>query len=168
MSEVAARCPHCGARQSLTAGPAPTMSRDEARALLTMDAINRPAGPPETGIGSFGALFLPHPRTRGLARLAEVVLMVLGLPLIAGSMISMAISRRATRTRRHAMSEGGKLGTAIISGGSIAWLLLDLARVTTRTELVVLAIGAGALVVRHLIRRRATDDPGDRLARLER
>jgi len=96
-------CPHCAARRALTERP--KLSGDEIRALLATDATTR-----ETGSrGLIQALILPHPATRGAARVAEIALTVIALPLVVGAAITLALSRRARLT----VSAGGELPAAL-------------------------------------------------------
>jgi len=124
MSAVAARCPHCGTVQSRAAAVVSAASRSarpldatppvlkevstaEARAILAIAAardgrIDESDDEP----GLFAALLLPHPRSAGLARGAEIVLTVIAAPLIACSMIGAFFAWRAVRHADRAMERG--------------------------------------------------------------
>ena len=125
MSAVAARCPHCGTVQSRAAAvvsaassrsarapdAAPPVLKEvstaEARAILAIAAardgrIDESDDEP----GLFAALLLPHPRSAGLARGAEIVLTVIAAPLIACSMIGAFFAWRAVRHADRAMERG--------------------------------------------------------------
>src|SRR5215468_4161777 len=103
MNDGLAVCPHCGARRAVTERP--KLSGDEIRALLATDRSARDAEPR----GLIQTLVLPHPATRGAARVAEVALTVLGLPLVISGALALALTRRARRT----VASSGELPAAL-------------------------------------------------------
>ncbi|HEX3762318.1 MAG TPA: hypothetical protein VHW23_26640 [Kofleriaceae bacterium] len=103
MNDGLAVCPHCGARRALAERP--KLSGDEIRALLATDSTTREAG----SRGLLQTLILPHPATRGAARAAELVLTLVGLPLVVSAAIALALSRRARLTA----PSGGELPAAL-------------------------------------------------------
>jgi DNA-directed RNA polymerase subunit RPC12/RpoP len=84
-------CPHCGARRVLTERP--KLSGDEIRALLVVSS-----GGHDAPRGLLQTLVLPHPETHGAARLAELVLTVLVLPLVLCCAIAIGLTRRKRLT----------------------------------------------------------------------
>jgi DNA-directed RNA polymerase subunit RPC12/RpoP len=131
-------CPHCGARRALTERP--RLSGDEIRALLATDQTVR-AGEPR---GLIQTLILPHPATRGVARLAEVALTVVGLPLVISGAVSLGLTRRARLTA----ASGGELPAALLMTvfGGAGLLGLPVA---------VVGASLAAVWLRALIRSRA-------------
>lgn len=103
MNDGLAVCPHCGARRAVTERP--KLSGDEIRALLATDRSARDAEPR----GLIQTLVLPHPATRGAARLAEIALTLLGLPLVISGAAAIALTRRARLTA----APGGELPAAL-------------------------------------------------------
>jgi DNA-directed RNA polymerase subunit RPC12/RpoP len=103
MNDGLAVCPHCGKRRALTERP--KLSGDEIRALLATDKSTRERAPR----GLIQALVLPHPATRGAARLAEIALTLVGLPVVVSAAAALALTRRA----RLAAASGGELTAAL-------------------------------------------------------
>ena len=93
MNDGLAVCPHCGVRRALTERP--KLSNEEIRALIVTDPVARSAQPAR---GMIQALVLPHPATSGGARIAEIVLTVIGLPLVVSGAIAVGLKRRARLT----------------------------------------------------------------------
>jgi DNA-directed RNA polymerase subunit RPC12/RpoP len=116
MNDGLAVCPHCGGRRALTERP--KLSGDEIRALLATDRSSRDREPR----GLVPTLVLPHPATRGVARLAEIALTLVGLPIVVSGALAIALTRRA----RLAASSGGELAAALtmtVFGGSGLFLV---------------------------------------------
>jgi DNA-directed RNA polymerase subunit RPC12/RpoP len=143
-------CPHCGARRAVTERP--KLSGDEIRALLATDRSARDAEPR----GLIQTLVLPHPATRGAARLAEIALTLLGLPLVISGAAAIALTRRARLT----VAAGGELPAALamtVFGGA-GLLGLPLALV---------GASIAAIWLRALIRIRSAPDRRADLHRIE-
>jgi DNA-directed RNA polymerase subunit RPC12/RpoP len=104
MNDGLAVCPHCGARRALTERP--KLSNEEIRALIVTDPVARSAEPPR---GMIQALVLPHPATSGAARIAEIALTVIGLPLVVSGAVVLSRKRRARLTS----AAGGELAPAL-------------------------------------------------------
>jgi hypothetical protein len=152
MNDGLAVCPHCGARRALTERP--KLSGAEIRALLATDRGLRDAEPPR---GLLQTLVLPHPATRGAARLAELALTVLGLPLVVAGAVTLALTRRARLTA----ASGGELPPALamtVFGGGSLFLRLPAA---------IAGAAIAAVWVRALIRSRADARRGRDLQRIE-
>lgn len=150
MNDAAAVCPHCNARR---AGIAPglagkAVSPAEIRALILTDAMLNP--PPAQGL--LAALILPHASTAGAARVGELALTVVSLPLVASGALSLAMSRRRYQAGRGelapvlAMLGLGGLG---LSGS------LSLLGASVATNLAVTGVSIVALIARAVIRSRA-------------
>ena len=103
MNDGLAACPHCGARRAVTERP--KLSSDEIRALLATDPTARAL----EQRGLIQTLVLPHPATRGAARIAEIALTVLGLPLVISGAAALALTRRARLTA----AAGGEVPAAL-------------------------------------------------------
>lgn len=177
MSAVAVRCPHCGAFQPRSPGKAKAarsdppsapsavsapsaprapleVSAEEARALLAVSDVGAghdvesPADEP----GVFAGMLLPHPRSSGGTRAAEIVLTALAAPLIAVSLVSLALLYlRASRFgglrgRPAAFRVGGTITGTLVLGsilfaaglGTLAVILIlggQLAALTARAAL---------------------------------
>jgi DNA-directed RNA polymerase subunit RPC12/RpoP len=111
MNDGLAVCPHCSARRALTERP--KLSGDEIRALLATERSVRD----RDQRGLIHTLVLPHPATRGAARLAELALTVVGLPLVISGAIAIGLTRRARLTA----ASGGELAAALamtVAGGA--------------------------------------------------
>ena len=169
MSGAAARCPHCSALQArapiaartaqAASGPVPRdpararpvlrdVSPEEARALIavhqTLDGGGRePVGEP---FNILAWMFLPDPRSHGLARVAEIVLTALALPILLGGIVGagavvtyMAKARRRSGDRGLSGAVVG-LGTMTIAGTTLAlgWPIAAVAGACI-TQLLVLA-----------------------------
>jgi hypothetical protein len=152
MSAVAVRCPHCGAFQPRSpvkgataataapiARPAPApppvaplkVSPEEARALLQVKDVGagHDVESPLDEPGVFAGLLLPHPRSSGGTRAAEIVLTALAAPLVALALVSLgSLYLRASRfggvrARPAAFRVGGMvlgaaaLGCFLFAGG---------------------------------------------------
>lgn len=114
MSAVAVRCPSCGAFQArVRSEPARVLDkepgyREQARppaaipepepelldppprnAVERRPPVSDSVEGPDDEPGIISGLVLPHPRTAGLARVVEIVLTVIALPLIAFSMLGL-------------------------------------------------------------------------------
>jgi hypothetical protein len=103
MNDGLAVCPHCGARRALSERP--KLSGDEIRALLATYPTAREGEPR----GLIQTMILPHPATRGAARIAEIVLTLAGLPLVISASFVIGLTRRARLTA----SSGGELPAAL-------------------------------------------------------
>jgi hypothetical protein len=166
MSDVAVVCPHCNARRAGTttglAGKA--LSPQEIRALILTDVML--ARPPSQGL--LPTLILPHPSTTGAARVAELALTIVSLPLVAVGALTLAVARG--RTRRNAEAARGELGPVLAMlglGGFGFSTVLSLLGASLSTNLVVTGISMVALIVRGVIRSRAADQRSRELHRLE-
>lgn len=150
MNDGLAMCPHCGARRALTERP--KLSSDEIRALLATDRTARDGEPR----GLVQTLVLPHPATRGTARLAELALTLLGLPLVISGAVSIALTRRARLTAASGGDLSAALAMTVFGGGSLLWLPAPL-------------VGASiaAVWLRALIRIRSAARLGVDLHRIE-
>ena len=104
MNSEFAVCPHCGARRQRSERP--RWSKDEIHALLATDPGSRAAEPPR---GMFQTLVMPHPATSGSARIAELVLTGISLPLVITGAVAVGISRRA----RHVTGASGEVVPAV-------------------------------------------------------
>ena len=153
MNSGLAVCPHCGARRAVTERP--KLSNDEIRALLATDPGLRGAEPPR---GLLHTLVLPHPATSGGARIAELVLTALSLPLVLAGALSIGVTRRLARHK----STGGELVPALAMTVFGGLGLLG--------HVPLLAVGGSiaALWTRALIRWRAGTARGRDLMRIER
>jgi hypothetical protein len=150
MNDGLAVCPHCGARRALTERP--VLSHEEIRALLVTDPVARDAEPAR---GMLQTMVLPHPATSGGARLAELVLTVLGLPLVVAGGLALGLTRRARLTS----ASGGELPAALamtVFGGAGLLGLPPL----------VVGVSVAAVWLRALIRSRAAGRGSD-LHRIE-
>lgn len=175
MSAVAARCPHCGARQARAPAPvhppataaAPSerprpvlrdVTPEEARAILAAHtAMRGPDAALEDPPGIFAALLLPSAYASAGARLAEVALTLVALPLLACSMLGAALAWRTLRrmqSRAGAGAAGARLA-ALASGSMVLWWLAGLARFGEGARWILLGVSWGALLVRGVVRARA-------------
>jgi hypothetical protein len=150
MNDGLAVCPHCGRRRAATGRP--TLSGDEIRALLATD----PAVRDGERRGLMQTMILPHPATRGAARVAELALTVLGLPLVISGAAAIALTRRARLTA----APGGELPAAMVMTvfGGAGMLGLPLALV---------GASIAAIWLRALIRNRSAGDRRVDLHRIE-
>jgi DNA-directed RNA polymerase subunit RPC12/RpoP len=150
MNDGLAVCPHCGARRALTERP--KMSGEEIRALLATDRSARDAEPR----GLIQTLVLPHPATQGAARVAEIALTVIGLPLVISGAIAIALKRRTRLT----VASGGELPAALVMTvfGGAGLIGLPAALVGT---------SIAAIWLRALIRSRSAARRGVDLHRIE-
>ena len=156
MSSEAAVCPHCGARQ--TGAPSALadvkLSPDEIRALIAVDTATRTSATPQRT--SIAAVVLPHARTSGGARVAELALTLVCLPLLLSGLVPLALGRYALRRRAEDLSSEAAVTLMIaVSGGlGLASIMLELggsagaAAATVGAEIV-------ALIIRNTIRARA-------------
>lgn len=150
MNDGLAVCPHCGARRAVTERP--RLSGDEVRALLATDRSARDAEPR----GLIQTLVLPHPATRGAARLAEIALTVLGLPLVISGVAALALTRRARLTAAPGGEIPAALAMTVFGGAGLLGLPAAL-------------VGASiaAVWLRALIRIRSAPDRRADLHRIE-
>jgi hypothetical protein len=168
MSEQAVVCPHCGARQAerdplpeqregdLVRGryakkPMTGLSKDEVSALIASDV--RPAGEERGPRGLFAALVLPHRKTRGAWRAAEIALTVLGLPLVAGATLFVGTVRTVRRFHGARVGELTSLIVALGPGNFGLWVFLSL--VGVEQPLPWLVAPSAAVVARALVRAAA-------------
>jgi len=159
MNDAVAVCPHCGKRRPGAAagiGDA-KLSADEIGALLAVDAPG-----PESPQGLFQTLLLPHPRTYGIARIAEVVLTIGCLPMIIVGAITLVFGRRRDMP-------GEIMPVVVMSGvggvglGSILALVMDVP-----TALAIVGAEIAGLIVRGVIRSRAAETRSQALTRIDR
>jgi DNA-directed RNA polymerase subunit RPC12/RpoP len=150
MNDGLAVCPHCGARRAVTERP--KLSGDEIRALLATDPTARDAEPR----GLIQTLVLPHPATRGAARLAEIALTLLGLPLVISGAAAIALTRRARLTAALGGELPAALAMTVFGGAGLLGLPAAL-------------VGASiaAIWLRALIRIRSAPDRRADLHRIE-
>jgi DNA-directed RNA polymerase subunit RPC12/RpoP len=151
MNDGLAVCPHCGARRAVTERP--KLSGEEIRALLATDRSARDAEPR----GLIQTLVLPHPATRGAARVAEIALTVLGLPLVIAAAITLSLRKRRARLTA---ASGGELPAALVMTvfGGVSLIGLPVALIGT---------SIGAIWLRALIRSRSAARRGVDLHRIE-
>jgi hypothetical protein len=166
MSDLAVVCPHCNARRAGTtpglAGKA--LSPQEIRALIIADAMLAP--PPSQGL--LPTLILPHPSTTGAARVAELILTVVSLPLVAVGALTLAMTR--SRTRRKHDDARGELAPvlAMLGLGGLGFSsVLSLLGASFTTNLAVTGASMIALIARGVIRSRAAAERSRDLQRLE-
>jgi hypothetical protein len=143
MSAAAARCPHCGALQARA--PASThagarerggekkalrdVSADEARAMLAVAAAREGRGVEAAAADQdpslIAWLLLPHPRSSGGARMAEIVLTVLALPLVAatafGAFLAWRTILRARRLGHPSLAQQTVFASGIFVLGTSLW-----------------------------------------------
>ncbi len=171
MSASAVSCPHCGARQAerdpLPDGERPEpgpmakakLSSEEVAALLAVEAANAPA--PATGPGLFSVLLLPHPMTRGVGRLLDVVLTIAAVPMIVGGLILLvSFGRRrgfavATRRLKGRVELTAALFAAVLGTASLAIIGVLIPLPVEASPMAVAAIGSGALFLRLFVRSAA-------------
>ncbi|MEO7733914.1 MAG: hypothetical protein ABIY55_23320 [Kofleriaceae bacterium] len=164
MSSVAMVCPHCNARR---AGATPgiggkQLSPQEIRALVLTNAMLMPA--PTQSL--LPALIFPHPSTTGAARTAEIVLTIISLPLVAAGVLSLALSRAATRKRHDGKSgELAPVMSMLGLGGLGLTSLLSIAGAGLAANLAITAVSISALIGRAVIRARAARERRDDLER---
>lgn len=150
MNDGLAVCPHCGGRRAVTERP--KLSGDEIRALLATDRTTRDG----ERRGLMQTMIVPHPATRGAARVAEIALTVLGLPLVLSGAATIALTRRARLTA----APGGELPAAMVMTvfGGAGLLGLPVALV---------GASIAAIWLRALIRIRSAPDRRVDLHRIE-
>ncbi|WP_053236523.1 hypothetical protein [Sandaracinus amylolyticus] len=185
MSATAVRCPHCGAFQAAKKKDAPApaakksetyreaarppepakprppirdVTSDEARAVAKVAAVKDgiDVEGPEDEPGIVEGLFLPHPRTHGVGRWADIALTVLALPLVMASALALAFL--SLRAARFGGMRGRPASFRILGVCTGAGLLLSLvSRWTVDTTLLFAIVGAqlAALVVRGALRSAA-------------
>lgn len=160
-SEFAAVCPHCGARRGGGGGgdlSKQELSPEEVRAVAMMMGLAHP--PASRGV--MEAMVLPHPATSGATRLVELGLTVLCSPLILAGTIAVAIrNRKVTRTVLN--GEATPALAMILFGSFPLDLVLSLLEASGMTRLIV---GGGSIlgvIVRAVIRARASRSPLHRL-----
>jgi hypothetical protein len=164
MNDEAVVCPHCGARRQST-GLAGKLSQDEIRALLATDPALRGAPP----AGLIHTYMLPHPETRGGARVAEAVLTLATLPMVIVGLASFGIFVRKKPSPDAAPR--GELGPVIamtFMGGLGLWSALDMVGVAGVPMLAMLGGSLAALWARGAIRWRSATARSRELARVER
>ncbi|MBK9031906.1 MAG: hypothetical protein IPL61_11370 [Myxococcales bacterium] len=162
MSEATPVCPHCGHRVEAPPPGLGGLSRDEARALLVMHGHH---GPPERRTVS--SYLLPHPRTTGAGRTAELALLVVTAPLWALGLVGFAWSRRRYRAGSQIpMSEGRAAGTLALAGAPSLWLTTMWWLGSRGALALTVGLGIGWLA-RAVIRGRADDRVSLELSRLD-
>jgi len=166
MSDVAVVCPHCNARRAgTTAGLAgKALSPQEIRALIMTDAMLAPA----TSQGLLPTLILPHPSTTGAARVAELILTVVSLPLVAVGALTLTVTRGRTR-RKHEAARGELAPVLAMLGlGGLGFSsALSLLGADFTTNLAITGVSMVALIARGVIRSRAAAERSRELQRLE-
>lgn len=143
MAAVAVRCPHCAAMQkrSPTSAPQPRgrepareerarpvlkdVTSEEARALLAIADARTPRAPEgEESFNILAWMFLPDPRSRGAAQVAELVLTFIALPALLSAFVGAAFAMRAiSRARRAGGARaiaGALLGAGFVGLSAIA------------------------------------------------
>lgn len=162
VSERAAACPHCGARRE-GAGIGP-LSRDEAAALLAL--ADRGGGSGQEGM--FAILVLPHDRSHGGARLAQLALTAFGLPLIAAGAPMVLFAYWRTRRAAHATtSEWGAVGMLGVLGAPLAFFLLTMVGLGAAIAGPLVVAMLVGLLVRAGIRTRVDEARSRALSRLD-
>jgi len=165
MNDVALVCPHCNARR---AGVAPglagkALSPQEIRAIVLSNAMLAPA--PSQGL--IPALILPHASTTGGARIAELALTIISLPLVAAGVASLALSRRKTRKTYDAtQGEFGPVMAMLGLGGLGLTTVLSLAGASLTSNLAITGVCVVALIARAVIRSLAAREHHRDLASL--
>ncbi|MDQ3034205.1 MAG: hypothetical protein M3Y87_17485 [Myxococcota bacterium] len=166
MSSVSVRCPHCAAFQARSpvkpaaatrSDPPRAMkvSSEEARAMLSVSAVRAgddvEAEADEPGV--FAGMVLPHPRSSGGTRVAEIVLTVIAAPLVALSLV--ALASLYLRVLRFGGLRARPAGFRIFGGIAGAFALgcfLFAADLSTTVVAAVLAIEVAALLARAAVR----------------
>lgn len=150
MNTVAVVCPHCNARRGdvATGIAGKALSPAEIRALVITNTLLTP--PPAESL--LATLVLPHPSTTGLWRLVELVLTLIGLPLVIIGVLTLAVTRRKAKPAR------GELAavTAMLGVGGLGFsTVLSLVGASFVTNLAVTGACMVALILRGMIRARA-------------
>jgi len=158
MNTLAVVCPHCAARRAdvPTGVAGKALSPEEIRAVLVSQMMLTPAPAP----GLLPTLLLPHPSTPGAARGAELVLTLIALPLVAIGALTLAVTRG--RKRREAEAARGELAPvmAMLGIGGLGFsTVLSVLGASLTTNLAVTGTSMIALILRGVIRARATRDP---------
>ena len=158
MNTLAVVCPHCAARRAdvPTGVAGKALSPEEIRAVLVSQMMLTPAPAP----GLLPTLLLPHPSTTGAARGAELVLTLIALPLVAIGALTLAVTRG--RKRREAEAARGELAPvmAMLGIGGLGFsTVLSVLGASLTTNLAVTGTSMIALILRGVIRARATRDP---------
>ena len=166
VNAAAATCPHCGVRQATAsvglAGK--TVSHDEMAALLLFDG--RDIAPSQ---GVLATLILPHPHTRGVGRVVELVCTVIALPLVTVGAFTLALKNR--RHRAAADATTGELAPVLAMtglGGLGFYGVLSLAGLPPATILSVLGASVSALIIRGMVRARVATSRSRRLLRVDK
>ena len=137
------------------------LSVDEARALIAAEHRSPALEPAVPGL--FARLFLPHPMTSGRARLAAIGPTIASLPVLASSMLALAIMPRTYRRVRRA--KPGELTTPLLVSAfgvpTFGWLLL-MNGLSAGAALGIASGTAAALFARAAVRARAGSDRDDR------
>jgi len=168
MNAAVAVCPHCGKRRpdAATDLADAKLSPAEINAMLAFDS----AGDAAPSRGLLQALLIPHDRTQGIARVAELVLTAVCLPMILAGVLMLAFDRRRARTREAQDAMAGEAGpvVAMIVAGTITLATILTFLVSTTTTVAVIGIEIAGLIVRAVIRSRANESNGRSLTRVER
>jgi hypothetical protein len=171
MNEASIVCPHCGKRRpDGEVGLAKkSLSKDEVKALLTVDA--KPAAAQPGGLMT--ALIFPHPTTHGTARAVETICTLIALPLVIVGAFTLGFPGR----RRRRIADPGPQGELVpvlamsTLGGLGLYSALTFAGLASGTALVILGVSVAALVIRGTVRSHATNATSrdlDRLAKPEK
>lgn len=158
-------CPHCGHRRAPAgAGLGGVgLSKDEARALLTMSAPNA-----ANEAKPIAAYVLPHPRTTGVGHTAETALTVVTAPLWVLGLFGFALARMRYRSGTQVpMGELRATFTIAAIGAPLLWLPAMWGLGSTVAVAVVVA-QVGAWLARGVVRARADERVSAQLSALDR
>lgn len=168
MNEAVAVCPHCGKRRpdAATDLAEAKLSPDEINAMLAFDGLGDNA--PTQGV--MQTVLIPHDRTQGLARIAELALTVMCLPMILSGVIILAFERRRARIREAQDTMTGEAGpvVAMIVAGTITLASILTFLVSTTTTITVIGVEIAGLIARAAIRSHANDSISRSLTRVDR
>jgi len=158
-------CPHCGHRRAPAgAGLGGVgLSKEEARALLTMHAPNT-----ASEAKPIAAYVLPHPRTTGVGHTAETALTVVTAPLWVLGLFGFALARM--RYRAGTQVPMGELRATFTIAGFGAPLLWFPAMwgLGATVATAVLVAQVGAWLARGVVRARADERISAQLSTLDR
>ncbi len=164
MNAAAQVCPHCGKRRpdGEVGLAGKRLSKDEVAALIAIEG--RDTAPSE---GLLPTLIFPHPTTHGAARAIESACTVIALPMVIIGAFSIALGRRRSRRRYDdTTGEAGPVLAMSLLGGVGLYSVLSLAGLGLTASLAVLGTSIGALIVRGVIRARASSERSRALHRL--
>lgn len=142
MSGAAARCPHCGtlqARAPARERPAPAarvererpvirdVTPEEARALIAVHQTLEGRELADEPFNLLAWMFLPDHRSQGGARMAEIVLTALVLPLMIGGIVgagaAVTYMSRVRRRRGDRALGAAVVGFGLVTIAGVGWSL---------------------------------------------